>query len=82
MIYLRDRNLFPVQLYLREILIEERLKDEAEVLMDEISQGERAVSGDIMQNAMIVISTAPILMIYPFLQRYFVKGVMIGALKG
>ena len=82
MIYLRDRELFPLQLYLREILIQEQLKDEADVIMDEISQGERAVNGEIIQNAMIVISTLPILMIYPILQKYFVKGVMIGALKG
>lgn len=78
LIYLNRRQLYPLQMILREILIQlevtDQTKDEMIANMDMISQTVRY--------ATIIVSTVPILCLYPFLQKYFVKGVMIGAIKG
>ncbi len=81
MIFLRDRSLYPLQLFLREILIQAAY-GEATGSVEEIGAAYQNVNEDILRNAFIVIATLPILCLYPFLQKYFVKGVMIGALKG
>ena len=73
MIYLEDRSKYPLQLFLREMLV---LKDGAGVTTEEEMLAEN------LKYATIVVATVPILFIYPFIQRYFVKGVMVGALKG
>ena len=87
MIYLRDRNLFPLQIFLKEILTQSQLS--ADALMsggytaEEISMMEAmGEAADRMKYAIIVVSTAPMLLIYPRLQKYFAKGVMIGSVKG
>lgn len=77
-IYLRDRDLYPLQLVARNILI---LGDDGS-FMGEVGMLEESEYSDVIKNAMVVISTVPILALYPFLQKYFVKGVMVGALKG
>lgn len=74
-IFLRDRELFPLQLILREILLQNTNADVNNTLIDEESVSQT------IKYALIVVSTVPILCVYPFLQKYFVKGVMIGALK-
>ncbi len=76
-IYIQDRKRFPLQLILREILIIS--------VMDTSDAGSYGEVGDlqeVIKYAAIVIATAPILCIYPFLQKYFVKGMMVGAVKG
>lgn len=78
MIYLQDRALFPLQLILREILI----ANDTSSMMTEISSGDQMPIGQTIKYATIIIATVPILCVYPFLQKYFVKGVMIGAIKG
>lgn len=78
MIYLRDRMKFPLQLILREILLENNSND-MNIAAD---TGDAAVVRETMQYALIVVATVPILCIYPFVQKFFVKGVMIGAVKG
>ncbi|MGO4928508.1 carbohydrate ABC transporter permease [Fundicoccus sp. Sow4_D5] len=79
LIYLRDENLQPLQLILRRMLINNQ------VLMESSSAGNLAAElrqlADMMKYASIVVSTAPIMILYPFLQKYFNQGVMIGALK-
>ena len=76
-IYLNDRNKYPLQLILREILLQNDVSNMAGGSgSDEYSIAES------IKYAVIIVATAPILCIYPFLQKYFVKGVMIGALKG
>lgn len=79
LIYLRNENLQPLQLILRRMLINNQ------VLMEASSAGNLAAElravADMMKYASIVVSTAPIMMLYPFLQKYFNQGVMIGALK-
>ncbi|MBD7969592.1 carbohydrate ABC transporter permease [Paenibacillus gallinarum] len=77
LIYLRDRELFPLQLVLREILI----SNSTDSMMTGAATGDRMDIGITIKYATIIVSTLPILILYPFLQKYFVHGVMIGALK-
>jgi len=79
MIFLNKRELFPVQLILREILI---LNDTAGVMGGVVSQGDQINVGETIKYATAVVATIPILLVYPFVQRYFVQGIMIGAIKG
>jgi len=77
MIYLRTRELYPLQLVLREVLI----SNSTQSMTTGVSTRDAMPIGETIKYAVIVVATAPILCIYPFLQRYFVKGVLIGALK-
>lgn len=76
-IYLVSRAKYPLQLVLREILIQ---NDTA--LMSGAGAEDQAAVGEIIKYAVIVFSMLPILCVYPFLQKYFTKGVLIGAVKG
>ncbi|MCI9625740.1 MAG: carbohydrate ABC transporter permease [Clostridia bacterium] len=78
MIYLRDDDLYPLQLFLRQILIENQQDD---MVMATKTADQQAL-GEIIKYSTIIVSTVPILLVYPFLQKYFTKGVMIGAVKG
>ncbi len=69
MLFIKDRKYYPLQLILREILI---LSDTDEGFM----------MSETIQFATIVVATIPILCVYPFIQKYFVKGIMVGAVKG
>ena len=80
LIYLRDRSRFPLQLFLREILIANTIDDS--LLVDPESNEIRQGLADVLKYALIVISTLPVLCFYPFAQRYFMQGIMIGSLKG
>lgn len=77
-IYLRNGELYPLQLYLREILIIENQQD----MVIFADSAEQFALGRVVKYATIIVSTVPILLVYPFLQKYFTKGVMIGAVKG
>ncbi|WP_409345120.1 carbohydrate ABC transporter permease [Paenibacillus sp. MBLB4367] len=77
MIYLRDRELFPLQLVLREIL----LTNSVESMTSSVSGIDKYFISETIKYATIMVATLPILFLYPFLQKYFVKGVMIGAIK-
>jgi len=78
MIYLRDRSLFPLQLVLRGILI----SNSTEAMTAGATTGADIEQvGETVKYATIIVATVPILFVYPFLQKYFVKGVMIGAIK-
>ena len=79
MIFLSDRKLYPVQLILREILI---LNDTNRLMGGAVAQAEQVQVGETIKYATAIVATVPVLAIYPFVQRYFVKGIMIGALKG
>ena len=77
MIYLKTRNKFPLQLLLREILVSNST--------DELTAGvgdDKSLISQVIKYSTIVVSTVPILCVYPFLQKFFTKGVMIGAVKG
>ncbi|WP_194165512.1 carbohydrate ABC transporter permease [Oceanobacillus sp. CFH 90083] len=84
LIYLSDKELFPLQLVLREILVlQEMSSQNTDVTgsMAEAMHSKQQLAAVIKYGVMIV-STLPIIIVYPFLQRFFVKGVMIGSLKG
>ena len=80
MLYLRDRNLYPLQMVLRDVLNASNIDlsqiDDAELL------AQMTGAADLIKYALIVVSTVPILCAYPFVQKYFEKGVMIGSVKG
>ncbi|GIN71220.1 sugar ABC transporter permease [Bacillus sp. J14TS2] len=77
MIYLRNNDLWPLQLVLREILIE----NSTDNFITGVGGGDRYPIGETVKYATIIVATLPILFLYPFLQKYFVKGVMIGSIK-
>ncbi len=78
MIYLRDRTLYPIQLILREILI----MGSYDSLEETAANTTWSAVQETLQYATIMVATVPILCVYPFLQKYFDKGVLVGALKG
>lgn len=80
LIYLSDRKLQPLQIVLRDILINNQLIKDS--MMDYEDLAERELIAEYIKYGVIVVSSLPMLIIYPFLQKYFVKGVMIGAIKG
>ena len=80
MLYLRDESLYPLQLVLRSILNVGKV-DLSQITDAEIIKQMRGLS-DLMKYSLIIISSAPIIIAYPFVQRFFEKGVMIGSVKG
>lgn len=77
MLFLRHRDWYPLQLILREILI----SNSTSTMTSGASASDVMPLGETIKYATIIVATVPILCIYPFLQRYFVKGVMVGAIK-
>ncbi len=73
---LRDRNLLPLQVILREILLSSTQSMQAGGI-----GGDTEAIGMTIRYATIIVATVPILLVYPFIQKYFTKGVMIGAVK-
>jgi multiple sugar transport system permease protein/putative aldouronate transport system permease protein len=80
LIYLTNPDLFPLQLILREILIQNQVDMTQITDVDQILQ--RQNLRDLLKYSLIVVASAPVLIIYPFVQKHFVRGVLIGSLKG
>lgn len=82
LVYLRDRELHPLQLVLREILLQAEVKDEdiSRMIADMDNDGQQHVA-ELIRYGTIVVSSVPLLVLYPFLQKHFVKGMLIGSLK-
>lgn len=80
LIYLTDPKRYPLQLVIRSILLTSRIIDFENVNVEEINRQMRLAEG--MKYGVIIVSSVPVLLIYPFIQKYFVKGVMIGSVKG
>jgi putative aldouronate transport system permease protein len=78
-IYTRSNNRIVLQLLLREYIIE---KDNIQIVDSSVQSGGETVVTKTLQAAMVLMSIGPIVLVYPFLQKHFVKGVMIGAVKG
>ena len=80
MLYLKDKSKYPLQVLLKEMIVDEDLSS--------LSQGAAEIVGnmqptsDMLMGASIIIALIPILCVYPFVQKYFVQGVMIGSVKG
>ena len=79
MIYIKTRTNYPLQLFLREILISSQTS--SAMTGDVLEQELLAQLQEIIKYTLIVVGSVPLLVIYPFLQKYFVQGVMIGSLK-
>ena len=79
MMYIRDRNLYPFQLVLRDVLV---LNMGVGNPSDIAEQQERLMFSYLLKYSTIVVGSLPVMIAYPFVQKYFVKGIMIGALKG
>ena len=77
LLYLKDRSLYPLQLVLREILMQSKMQIE---IAGDIGHDSLAKLG--IKYGVMVVSIAPLLIAFPFVQKFFVKGVMIGSLKG
>lgn len=80
MIYLSKRSLYPLTLYLREILMASNI--DPSTVTDPELQARLIDMVGIIKYALIVVAVVPVLLFYPFVQKYFVKGVMIGSVKG
>lgn len=78
LIYLNEKAKYPMQILLRNLVIEGDMSTQTQ----ELSGAYAAVTATNIKYAVIIIAIAPILMVYPFIQKYFIKGVMIGSLKG
>ena len=80
MIYLNDANLQPLQLVLRSILIQNT--PQSGMIADIQSTAEMAKMAELLKYSTIIVSSLPLLIMYPFFQKYFDKGVMVGSVKG
>lgn len=80
LIFLANKDLFPLQLILRDILVANTI--DLNMLEDAKTMAAKAGMRDLLKFALIVVASVPVLVIYPFVQKYFVKGLMIGAVKG
>ena len=82
LLYLSDSSLYPLQLVLRDILFIYQLPEEVLMTMDDGRLAELINLQELLKYAVIVAGSLPVMILYPFVQKYFVKGVMIGSLKG
>ncbi|TDQ42920.1 carbohydrate ABC transporter permease [Aureibacillus halotolerans] len=80
LIYLTDRGLYPLQLFLREMLIQDQMSEMIGISDATLERHMMRVEG--IKYAVVIVASLPMLILYPFLQRFFVKGVMIGSIKG
>lgn len=81
LIYLPDKNKWPLQLFLRQILVNNDISAvDGGASSDEMAR--RAMRAETIKYSIVILASVPMLIIYPFVQRYFVKGVMIGSVKG
>lgn len=80
-LFISDTKLYPLQLVLRNAItnVSQLLKDANGA---QLAQGTQNIYGESVKSAIIVISAVPILLVYPFIQKYFSSGIMIGAIKG
>ncbi|MEG0757684.1 MAG: carbohydrate ABC transporter permease [Raoultibacter sp.] len=78
-IYLRKSEMYPLQVVLRNILLKNIIPPE---MLNEVSMMGNMQAGEIIKYGLIIVSSIPMLIIYPFIQKYFVKGLMLGAVKG
>lgn len=79
-LYLTNRKLYPLQIVLREILIANSIN--ANEVVDDLTMSAKQGMADLLKFSLIIVSSLPVLVLYPFVKKYFLKGVMIGALKG
>ena len=82
LIFLTREDMYPLQLVLRNILTQSEVTANAAMLTGVTSYADQQRVTELIKYGMIIVASAPMIILYPFLQRYFVKGMMIGAIKG
>lgn len=82
LIYLSKSELMPLQIVLRDILVQNQFDPAMLQNIDVREWGRLQNLRDLLKYALIVVASVPVLAIYPFVQRYFIRGIMVGALKG
>jgi len=82
LIYLSDAAKYPLQIILRDILIQNKVDVAGMVGTDINSQLHKQYLSELLKYSLIIVSSLPLLIVYPFLQKYFIKGTMIGSVKG
>ncbi|WP_199619289.1 carbohydrate ABC transporter permease [Paenibacillus alkalitolerans] len=80
LIYIQDQKKILLQIFLRRLVVENQ-NQELAMLMD-MATGPQLVTPETVKAAVLMVTVLPILLVYPFLQKYFVRGIMIGSLKG
>lgn len=82
LIYLSDKELWPLQLVLRDILVQNQVDPAMLAGLDAREVARRQELRLLLKYSLIVVATVPLLMIYPFVQKHFVRGIMLGSVKG
>lgn len=82
LIYVTDRELFPLQLFLREILIINQMTSAQQNVATDSTMTEMLLAAESVKYAVIVVASLPVMVIYPFVQRYMLSGITVGAVKG
>ena len=77
---LSKEELYPLQIILRDILIQSQM--DMNMVDDMKTMAAKQAMRELMKYALIVVASVPVLIIYPFVQKYFVRGIMLGAIKG
>jgi multiple sugar transport system permease protein/putative aldouronate transport system permease protein len=82
LIYLQSKELWPLQLVLREILVQNQIDPGMLAGLDAREMARRQQLRELLKYSLIVVATVPVLAVYPFVQRHFVRGIMLGSVKG
>jgi putative aldouronate transport system permease protein len=82
MIYLKSPEMYPLQMVLRNILVQNVVDMTSLKSLNVKDELERQYIGELLKYSLIVVSSVPLLLFYPFVQKYFIKGVMVGSIKG
>ena len=82
LVYLHDRALWPLQLVLREVVIQNKIDPTMLTGLDPLQLAIRSQLSQVLKFSLIVVAALPMLIAYPFVQRHFVKGVLLGSVKG
>lgn len=80
LIYIKNEKLFPLQIVLRNILLMNRVDDPSAVAIEDFAKQQGLA--ELLKYSLIIVASVPMLLLYPFIQKYFVKGVLIGSIKG
>jgi putative aldouronate transport system permease protein len=81
LIYITNRKMWPLQMILREILVQVQMDSMMQIAMDE-GYADRMIIREGLKYSTVVVASLPLLLVYPFLQRFFKEGILVGALKG
>lgn len=81
LIYINNKDLFPLQTFMRDLLVQNNI-DLDMTGLNAVQAAQKAQLAQTMKYGVIIVASVPVLCIYPFVQKYFVKGIMIGAIKG